>query len=711
MKKSILLSAALLIGAGAIAQTQYQTNTNKKYKLNKGAKIEAQNFQFNTNLQPKASNHNSVATAPPYVKFSSQRNAFGFIESTQNCLSYNQDLNCVALFQRMTQDWPGNAFTPTVNPATSTSFSGYQVVKFTTDNGASWDSVAYYQNATNWGRYPSGVIYNTAGNTDISNARFVGTGPTVNGSTWMGNWFASVQPPTGAMPRTVQNNDQQSPLATAAGSASLRTYFSCYSTCVGGSGANMKVYTGGFKASDPGAPAGTYGVAIFKGTYNGTNAFTWEQDSSLANMFTISDGESDNQTPHIAFGPDGMTGYILVDGSDVNATLPLSKQSYQPMVWKTIDGGVTWNRVNQNYDWVANNPEIFGNLRETSPGSGVALPAFFDLWGGGIAVDANGKLHYATAACSAGSTNPDSLGFYTKFAYPQFGCDDRPWVFDFMTDGNGTWTTAKVTDLFTSDLGRTTAADTNAAMNIWSNVAERFDYDNRIRISRSADGTKMFYSWTDGDTNSVISVYNEASGTFYDAYRPNDYPWISYRGMDVNTGMFTPIHTNSGANSNSGGYFFYYPTDIAMTTPGGYTLPMTYLDSRAGLYDATAAVDVYYIDDNTIASTEFTEPAYPVCPLSIGIKEVAGTTVSNVSQSFPNPTSATSIVKVNLNKSEDITLNVTNSIGQVVATQTVKGTVGENQLTIDATSLNSGIYFYTVISGNSKVTRKMSVTK
>ncbi|MCD6067357.1 MAG: endonuclease/exonuclease/phosphatase [Bacteroidetes bacterium] len=712
MKKSLLLSTALLVGVGAFAQSHRILN-NKAYKLNKIPKLEA-TLPVNSGLQPKANNHNSVAVAPPYTRFSSARNAFGFAVAETNALTYNQDLNCVAFFQRMTQDWPGNAFTPPQNAATSTSISGYQAVKFTTDNGVTWDSVSYFNNTTNWARYPSGQIYNPAGNTTLGNAWFVGTGPCTGASSiWQSAFFASTQIPTGAMPRTLSTNDQQAHSTNLAGSIADNTYFSSYSTTQGGPAANRTIYSGGIKYSNTGAttPTGLYGVAIFKGVFNGTNGFTWTQDSSLINKWTVSGGDQDVSAPKIAFGPDGMTGYILTCGGDATATLPTAKQSYQPMVWKTIDGGVTWNRVNADYDWATNNPEIFGNLRPTVA-QNITLPAFFDTWGGGIAVDANGKLHYVTATTPSYSTDPDSLGygFAYPFGYQQYVCDDRPWVFDFMTDGNGTWTTAKVTDLFTPKLGRTTTADSNAADNIWSGQAagEYFDYDNRLRISRSNDGTKIFYSWTDGDTNSVIP-YIDGSTVLYNAYHTNDYPWIYYRGMDVNTGMFTPIHENTGANSNSGGYFFFYAPDIIPTTPGGYNLPMTYIDSRSGLYASTTAVDLYYIDDNDISSTEFTMSPYEAC--IIGIKEMAGTTVSNVSQNFPNPTDGTSIVKVSLNKAEDITLNITNSIGQVVATQTVKGTAGENQLTIDATSLNSGIYFYTVVSGNSKVTRKMSVTK
>jgi hypothetical protein len=64
-----------------------------------------------------------------------------------------------------------------------------------------------------------------------------------------------------------------------------------------------------------------------------------------------------------------------------------------------------------------------------------------------------------------------------------------------------------------------------------------------------------------------------------------------------------------------------------------------------------------------------------------------------------------------LKKSEVITVSVTNTIGQVVATKVVKGTAGNNEITLESANLESGIYFYSVVAGDAKVTRKMSIVK
>ncbi|MBU2650885.1 MAG: T9SS type A sorting domain-containing protein, partial [Bacteroidetes bacterium] len=79
-------------------------------------------------------------------------------------------------------------------------------------------------------------------------------------------------------------------------------------------------------------------------------------------------------------------------------------------------------------------------------------------------------------------------------------------------------------------------------------------------------------------------------------------------------------------------------------------------------------------------------------------------------QNRPNPFSNTSVVQVTLEQQADVTLEVINLMGQKVYVVNM-GTLnaGSHPITIDATGLDSGVYFYTVRSGNSSVTRKMIV--
>ncbi len=129
--------------------------------------------------------------------------------------------------------------------------------------------------------------------------------------------------------------------------------------------------------------------------------------------------------------------------------------------------------------------------------------------------------------------------------------------------------------------------------------------------------------------------------------------------------------------------------------------------------------NIYYMyqadDVPGIATTAATENHIRVVKVLksdiVGINEtekVIG--VNNVSQNYPNPFKGTSSVYVNLTEAATLSLEVHNMMGQLVSVVPERNfPAGKQELTISAQNLNSGVYFYTVISGETKVTRKMIV--
>ncbi len=84
--------------------------------------------------------------------------------------------------------------------------------------------------------------------------------------------------------------------------------------------------------------------------------------------------------------------------------------------------------------------------------------------------------------------------------------------------------------------------------------------------------------------------------------------------------------------------------------------------------------------------------------------------IADVSQNQPNPFTSTSTVYVTLRKAGELSLEVTNMMGQVVyRVDAGTATAGLNRLTIDGSQLSNGVYFYTVRAGEARVTRKMIV--
>ncbi len=94
----------------------------------------------------------------------------------------------------------------------------------------------------------------------------------------------------------------------------------------------------------------------------------------------------------------------------------------------------------------------------------------------------------------------------------------------------------------------------------------------------------------------------------------------------------------------------------------------------------------------------------------VGINEENAIRSYDVSQNMPNPFSGSSLVKVNLKQAANLSIEVTNTMGQVVYTKDAGyASAGMNTLTIDGSKLVPGVYFYTIKANEASVTKKMIV--
>jgi hypothetical protein len=113
-------------------------------------------------------------------------------------------------------------------------------------------------------------------------------------------------------------------------------------------------------------------------------------------------------------------------------------------------------------------------------------------------------------------------------------------------------------------------------------------------------------------------------------------------------------------------------------------------------------------DDHTENTISFMK--IPKEDLISGIADKPAITEVDVAQNQPNPFSTTSTVFVNLREASELSMEVTNMMGQVVyRVDAGKATAGLNKLSIDGSQLSNGVYFYTVRAGEAKVTKKMIV--
>lgn len=96
-----------------------------------------------------------------------------------------------------------------------------------------------------------------------------------------------------------------------------------------------------------------------------------------------------------------------------------------------------------------------------------------------------------------------------------------------------------------------------------------------------------------------------------------------------------------------------------------------------------------------------------------GIKELTELpTGYNLSQNYPNPFNPTTNIKFSIPETGFVTLKVYNTLGQEVATliNEIKST-GTYEVDFNASKLSSGMYVYTLSSGNIHISNKMILMK
>lgn len=125
-----------------------------------------------------------------------------------------------------------------------------------------------------------------------------------------------------------------------------------------------------------------------------------------------------------------------------------------------------------------------------------------------------------------------------------------------------------------------------------------------------------------------------------------------------------------------------------------YPNPMLWLQVNHIFSNVNRAIALFpVVDDGTygIAEDEFIS----------GIK---------LGQNFPNPVEDNANIEYEIQKASNVKMEVMDATGKIIFTKDLgKQTCGTHQLTIDASKWSSGIYYYTLYSGEQHLTKKMVV--
>ncbi|MFI5140863.1 MAG: T9SS type A sorting domain-containing protein [Bacteroidia bacterium] len=725
MKKTLLLGTALVFGVAGFAQSTAK-KVNPKYLqqmpviANEKTLVESEPTTtkgIKVNVAKKGHQSTSAActTQLPFTSSYNCNGVGGGLNTTQqNCLSYNQDLNTLVWTQRGSKQWSLN---------TTSGFMQATIINATT---LVKDSVILYRDSsTHHARYPSGTLLNPTGNTNYHNAIAVAYGVVTDNTNWTGTAYTA-KPlwSKSAVTHTVLPKGDSLYTAAAGGKFGNDVHALAYE---GAPSIDVQyLYDGKTVVS-----IGTIGdqtmtctncnpvnKGIFvKATLNGAgNAVTWTTDStSLVPSVKKGTLGYHLSSPRMAFGPDGLHGYVVFLGVlSTTYGIPCVDSAMTPILYATTDGGVTWTQKLAGYDWMCHHPEVEKNVGEL-----VGKKRFYTfnefIHGADVTVDANNMLHFVTCVAQSSSlpapsstvTTIDSLGIFSpiyNYDYKNY----HPIIWDFMTDGT-TWKTMMVDSIMSSPCGNQTADTTSLHTAMGGTTL--LNVTSHITVSRSKTGDKVFYAWADSDPGITGVPYNIS-------------PDILMKGFDVASGMLTATKNIT----NIGTCFYPYAADLSYNDGTNWVVPAVYTvghvvtaTSPQTTYDASSQADYYYTNCGTFSpSADFTIAAAitngvptATCapnPYQVGIEQHNNAFASSISN-YPNPFNNTTTIAVTLTENKNVDVKVYNAIGTLVFSKKVNGNVGENNVTFDGSSLSSGVYYYTVTAGNQQATKKMIIQK
>ncbi len=93
-----------------------------------------------------------------------------------------------------------------------------------------------------------------------------------------------------------------------------------------------------------------------------------------------------------------------------------------------------------------------------------------------------------------------------------------------------------------------------------------------------------------------------------------------------------------------------------------------------------------------------------------GIIDGLNVSAFDVKQNAPNPFSDKTEIAFSSPQNTDVELKVYNVVGSVVYKNTIKAEKGANTITVNANTLSSGVYIYSLTNGDKTITKRMIVS-
>ena len=257
-----------------------------------------------------------------------------------------------------------------------------------------------------------------------------------------------------------------------------------------------------------------------------------------------------------------------------------------------------------------------------------------------------------------------------------------------------------VCDIYSNDGGTSWfgkfLSTTQTYQGVWDDNAGSTAADRtRPALSRNAAGDKIFYVYFDTDT-----IANPGS--------ENVLPDAWCIGYDLTSGLETPLMNLTAGSLAESSVIIGNVAMISQTNGTTTSIPITYQELSKGTAGTpsvgTPATHKYVcgqVDD--AAFTEVIDPLR-ITPLTTvtAVKEINKV---DVGVAYPNPTNDVLNIPANFNTSSNVTVEVTNLMGQNVASYNFGKLSGIQTLKLNVSNIAAGTYLYTITTEGARVTK------
>ncbi len=651
MKKLLLFSLAIGFALSLSAQNKMEQSNERHLRVADGQEI-----QLTVNHPPSVLNANPTKTDVQRIVVGTATGQRGLRREEVRLVSYVPDLDIITVSM-------------IVEPGVYEGIDddGTVVQFYSTDEGLTWEGPVVLNNDDSEGLnyYLSGSTFNPAGNTDITSAIGVHQGTLLPpGDPWNFKVFGS---------STLGGENQTNYLFEESNTTDypMNGYFNWFA--LGQVNDEMRC----LNLYPKGAWSTFTEIALEPqvGTFDGTE-FDWEiQDAVDMELILADDGLAEwegrwqgrDAATEIAWSADGMTGYMWVIGVSEN-----DYSGYQPVLYNTTNGGDDWDYVYMDFQ----TDEAQDMLEEITPTNwaGYRTPRFTESCG---VVNINGELEiFANIGAHSADIfdNPDSLGW--GWVYPGD-------VVNFTVNIEGEIVDIIYVDSLLTDNVLDGGDDADIA------YTGTTGWNHRLQAARNVDGSQVFVTWS--DTRTADAEKNED---------PDLFGWSKGYDSSGDIQITDPISFTEGTIYET--YYYYNSSaDLAYDNGSGYTIP-TIQGITPNEFDTNGSASGDPITVNYITGIEFPE-------LTVGLSEIENTYSFSVSQNMPNPFTGSTTINVSTQTPTDVTVKVSNIIGQTIYTLNAGTINGTQEIVLPAENLEAGIYFYTVRVGNESISKKMMV--